>query len=199
MFSEYRKFLVFLSGLFFIFLMYVVISCSGGGGGGFPPLPTFDTSTFPTLTDTTTFTTTTNSTTTTTTANNNYKYLYVKVLRIRNGNVEWLGSYDWNDSAYVHFSADNYNNYKNVYVNDGYYGTYSKFYYDRYYVDYVDIGVYRYYYSYDYIVKIGDSYYGSSEAWYGRFDVDDYRPYGSSIYIVFKEGVTFYRLGRKIK
>jgi hypothetical protein len=120
-------------------------------------------------------------------------------LRIRSGNVEWLGSYEWNNYAYVHFSADNYNNDKYVYVNDGYYGSYSKFYYDRYYVDYVDVGVYRYYYNYDYIVKIGDNYYSSSEAWYGRFYVDDYRPYGSSIYIVFKEGVTFNRLGQKIK
>jgi hypothetical protein len=207
MVSEYRKLLIFVSGLFLVFLMYIVISCSGGGGGGgLSPFPTFDTSntTFPTFsTSTTSFptfsTSTTSSPTTTTTASNLYKYLYVKVLRIRNGNVEWLGSYEWNNSAYVHFFADNYNNDKNVYVNDGYYGSYSKFYYDRYYVDYVDVGVYRYYYDYHYIVKIGDNYYSSSEAWYGRFYVDDYRPYGSSIYIVFREGVTFNRLGQKIK
>jgi hypothetical protein len=205
MFSEYRKLLIFVSGLFLVFLMYIVISCSGGGGG-LPPFPTFDTSTtnfptFSTSTTTSTFSTSTTTfpTTTTTTASNLYKYLYVKVLRIRNGNVEWLGSYEWNDSAYVHFSADSYSNDKNVYVNDGYYGSYSKFYYDRYYVGYVDIGVYRYYYDYHYIVKIGDNYYSSSEAWNGRFYVDDYRPYGSSIYIVFREGVTFNRLGQKIK
>jgi hypothetical protein len=203
MVSEYRKLLIFVSGLFLVFLMYIVISCSGGGGGGgLPPFPTFDTSntTFPTFsTSTTSTSTTTFPTTTTTTASNLYKYLYVKVLRIRNGNVEWLGSSEWNNSAYVHFSANNYNNDKYVYVYDGYYGSYSKFYYDRYYVDYVDVGIYRYSYSYDYIVKIGDSYYSSSEAWYGRFNVDDYRPYGSSIYIVFREGVTFNRLGQKIK
>lgn len=162
--------------------------------------PTFTTTT--TTTTTNPITTTTNpitTTTNTTTNNSNYKYLYVKVLRIRNGNIEWLGSYDWNNYAYVHFSADNYSNNKNVYVSDGYYGTYSKFNYDRYYVDYVDIGIYRYYYGSDYIVKIGDSYGTSSEAWYGRFDVDDYRPYGSSVYIVFNEGVTYNILGRKIK
>jgi hypothetical protein len=145
MFSEYRKLLIFVSGLLFVFLMYIVISCSGGGGGGggLPPFPTFDTSntSFPTFSTTTTI----NTTNTTNTTSNLYKYLYVKVLRIRNGNVEWLGSYQWNDYAYVNFSASNYNNDKNVYVNDGYYGSYSKFYYDRYYVDYVDIGVYRYY------------------------------------------------------
>jgi hypothetical protein len=119
-------------------------------------------------------------------------------LRIRNGNVEWLGSYEWNNYAYVHFSAENYNNDKYVYVNDGWGGTSTRFNYDIYYVDYVDVGIYRYYYNYDYIVKIGDNYYSSSEAWYGRFYVDDYRPYGSSIYIVFREGVTFNRLGQKI-
>ncbi|MGC8734817.1 MAG: hypothetical protein ACP5RD_07275 [bacterium] len=214
MLYEYKKFLIFIAGLFLVFLMYIIIACSGGGGGvGLPPLPTFDTSTtnFPTFTTTTnpfttttttnTFTTTTNTyPTTTTTSNINFKYLYVKVLRIRNGNIEWLGSSDWNDYAYVNFRANNYNHDENVYVNDGYYGTYYKFYYDRYYVDYVDIGYYRYYYNSDYyIVKIGDSYYSSSEAWYGRFYVDDYRPYGSSIYIVFSEGVTSNRLGQRIR
>jgi len=204
MFNKYKN-LIFISGLFFVFLMYIVISCSGGGGGGgFPPLPTFDTSTtfFPTFTTTTDpfTTTTTNTYPTTTTTNNNYKFLYVKVLRNRNGNIEWLGSYDWNDSAYVHFSAynDSYHD-KTVYVNDGYYGAYSKFYYDRYYADYVDIGLYRYYYGYDYIVKIGDNYYSSSEAWDGRFNVDDYGPYGNSIYIVFGQDVTFNKLGQKIR
>jgi hypothetical protein len=207
MFSEYRKLLIFVSGLFLVFLMYIVISCSGGGGGGggLPPFPTFDTSTitFPTFSTSTTtfptFSTSTTSSPTPTTTSNLYKFLDVKVLRIRNGNVEWLGSYEWNNYAYVHFSAKNYNNDKYVYVNDGWGGTSTRFNYDRYYVDYVDIGVYRYYYDYDYIVKIGDNYYSSSEAWYGRFYVDDYRPYGSSIYIVFKEGVTFNRLGQKIK
>jgi hypothetical protein len=196
MFSEYRKLLIFVSGLFLVFLMYIVISCSGGGGGGggLPPFPTFDTSTtfFPT------FSTSTTSSPTSTTSNL-YKFLDVKVLRIRNGNVEWLGSYEWNNYAYVHFSANDYNNDRYVYVYDGWGGTSTKFNYDRYYVDYVDVGVYRYYYDYDYIVKIGDNYYSSSEAWYGRFYVDDYRPYGSSIYIVFREGVTFNRLGQKIK
>jgi hypothetical protein len=197
MVSEYRRLLIFVSGLLFVFLMYIVISCSGGGGGGggLPPFPTFDTSTttFPT------FSTSTTSSPTPTTTSNLYKFLYVKVLRIRNGNVEWLGSYEWNDYAYVHFLASNYNNDKYVYVSYGYYGSYSKFYYDRYYVDYVDIGTSTYYYGSHYIVKIGDIYDSSSEAWYGRFNVDDYRPYGSSIYIVFKEGVTFNRLGQKIK
>jgi hypothetical protein len=196
MFSEYRKLLIFVSGLFLVFLMYIVISCSGGGGGGggLPPFPTFDTSTtsFPT------FSTSTTSSPTPTTSNL-YKYLYVKVLRIRNGNVEWLGSYEWNDYAYVHFSANSYNNDKYVYVNYGWGGTNTRFNYDRYYVDYVDVGIYRYNYGYDYIVKIGDNYYSSSEAWYGIFNVDYYRPYGSSIYIVFRKGVTFNRLGQKIK
>jgi hypothetical protein len=119
MFSEYRKLLIFVSGLFLVFLMYIVISCSGGGGGGgLPPFPTFDTSntTFPT------FSTSTTSSPTPTTTSNLYKFLDVKVLRIRNGNVEWLGSYEWNDSAYVHFSAYNYNNDKYVYVYDGWGG-----------------------------------------------------------------------------
>jgi hypothetical protein len=195
MFSEYRKLLIFVSGLFLVFLMYIVISCSGGGGGGggLPPFPTFDTSTttFPTFSTSTTsfpiFSTSTTSSPTPTTTSNLYKFLAVKVLRIRNGNVEWLGSYEWNDYAYVHFSANSYNNDKYVYVNYGWGGTYTRFNYDRYYVDYVDVGTYRYYYYYDYIVKIGDNYYSSSEAWDGRFYVDDYSPYGSSIYIVFKE------------
>jgi hypothetical protein len=33
MVSEYRKLLIFVSGLLFVFLMYIVISCGGGGCG----------------------------------------------------------------------------------------------------------------------------------------------------------------------
>lgn len=187
--------------LFLVFVILVslgiIIACSGGGGG-VGPLPTFDTSSFPTFTTTTTnpfpttTTTTITTTNTTTTTNLNYKYLYVKVLRkVAGGGIEWLGSYDWNETAYVYFDADNWNNNKTVYVNDGYGGTYSKFNYDTYTVSQVDIGIYTYYNESDYIVKIGDNYYTSSEAWYGQFTVDSSRPYGSSIYIVFNQGVTY--------
>lgn len=201
--------------LFLVFIVLVslgiILACSGGGGG-VGPLPTFDTSSFPTssfptftTTTTNTFPTTTITTTntTTTTTNLNYKYLYVKVLRkVAGGGIEWLGSYEWNETAYVYFDANNWNNNKTVYVNDGYGRTYSKFNYDTYTVSRVDIGIYSYYNQYDYIVKIGDNYYSSVEAWYGQFTVDSTRPYGSSIYIVFNEGVTnnvINRINRKAR
>lgn len=184
--------------LLIVLSIYLTLSCSGGGGGELPgPIPTFDTTwntfpttttnTFPTTTITTTNTTTT--TTNTTTNNQNHKYLYVKVLRKVGNDIQWLG-YDWNQDAYIHFNANNPYNNKTVYVNDGYYGTNTLFKYDTYYVDYVSIGVYYYYYGYDYKVYIGNTYQTSQEAWYGQFTVDYYNPYGSSIYIVFNDGVT---------
>jgi len=186
-----------------IISLYIVISCSGGGGGGIDPIPTFDTTFFPTTSFTTTtfpITTTTSSPTTSitsTTSSSSSKYLYVKVLRYVSGNVQWLGN-EWNEYAYVNFLSDSYSNNKNVYVTDGYYGTYTRFNYDRYTVNYVDVGIYRYYLG-DYTVRIGDTFGTSSEAWYGQFTVDSYRPYGSSIYIVFREGVTNRIRGRKIR
>ncbi|MCX7972304.1 MAG: hypothetical protein N2657_03720 [bacterium] len=175
-------------------LLFIFMSCSGGGGG-ITPIPTIDNpTTFPTFptfsTTSTTTTNTTNTWTTTTTSNQNQRYLNVKVLRkTSNNNIQWLG-YGWNDYAYVYFRAYNPNNNKEVYVNDGYYGTQTAFRYDTYEVDYVDIGIYRYYLGYDYEVRIGDFYESSSPVWYGRFTVDYYTPYSNSIYIVFHPGVT---------
>ncbi|MEN3014959.1 MAG: hypothetical protein ABDH21_02735 [bacterium] len=158
-------------------IVLVMVSCGGGGGGGggIGPIPTFDT-----------------SSTSTTSNQQNSKSLYVKVLRKKqNGDIEWLGSTGWLETAYVKFSAnDNWNNDKLVYVDDGYWGTYTRFNYDTYTVEYVDVGIYRYYPDTHFEVRIGDTYGSSSEAWYARFTVDFYRPYGSSIYIVFKVGVT---------
>jgi len=189
-------------GFILFIAIYIVMSCSGGGGG-IGPIPTFDTTTstlpttsfttFPTTSFTTTFTTLP-STSSTTISPSSYKYLYVKVLRKVNGNIQWLGSYEWNDYAYVRFSANTYSNSKTVYVNDGYWGTYTKFYYDRYTVDYVEVGLYTYTYGH-YKVYLGDSYYTSDEAWYGQFYVNSYTP--SSVYIVFQEGVTSRILGRR--
>ncbi|MCS6954736.1 MAG: hypothetical protein NZM44_00050 [Candidatus Calescibacterium sp.] len=188
-----------------VFCLLIIISCSGGGGGGIGPIPTIDTPTFPTLSTTTTHTfTTTNTfptTTNTTTTNSlNYKFLYVKVLRkTSNGDIEWLGSLDWNQTAYVYFSASNWNNDKTVYVDDGRYGTYTKFNYDTYTINQVDIGIYSYYRGWDFKVYIGNYYNNySSEAWYGQFTVDYYNPYGHSIYVVFEPGRTLNKLHNKL-
>ncbi|MFN4219842.1 MAG: hypothetical protein ACK4GJ_02845 [bacterium] len=193
-----------------IISIVIMIACSGGGGGGYPPLPTFDTSTtfFPTTTTitnpttTTTFPTTTATTTTTTTNNNQQKSLYVKVLRkLSDGSIQWLGDWGWNQIAYVYFQAqNNLPNDKTVYVNDGYYGTYTSFYYDTYKVNRVDIGLQSFYYDYgDYKVLVGNNYYTSSEAWYGTFTVNSSLPYGNSIYVEFQPGVTPNIIPRKVK
>ncbi len=170
-------------------LIGVMLACSGGGGG-IGPVPTFTTDTFfPTFTTTTTTNPTTFPTTTTTNSSN-YKNLYVKVLRKTNNGIQWLG-YEWNETAYVYFQANNWSNNKNVYVNDGYWGSYTRFNYDTYTVNRVDIGIYTYYFQYgDYKVRIGNFYEGSSEAWWGEFTVDYYNPYGQSIYIEFQPNVT---------